>query len=131
VLAEVVRCVRPGGLLTIFEPDWSSLAVNREPVPVGWLTAARHPAIGATVGGLLTDAGCFVRDRVEERSRWTYAEFERNTGLQAALERAITARILPRSTAEGWLADQQRRAAEDDFTAEITKILWIATTPSA
>ena len=33
VLAEVVRCVVPGGLLTIAEPDWSTLRVNKAHCP--------------------------------------------------------------------------------------------------
>src|SRR5947209_4690278 len=37
VIAEVVRCVEPGGVLTIFEPDWSTLATNGSAVPVAWL----------------------------------------------------------------------------------------------
>jgi hypothetical protein len=68
VIAEAVRCVRPNGVLTIFEPDWSTLAVNGSPVPTQWISIATHPSVGAVVGELLTAAGCAIRDRVEERS---------------------------------------------------------------
>jgi SAM-dependent methyltransferase len=128
VIAEVVRCVQPGGLLTIFEPDWSSLTVNGSPVPAGWLSIASHPAVGSSVGHLLGAAGCSIVDRVEERSWWTFAAFERITNLELSLDRAVTLRMASRSQVEVWLAEQRRRAAVDDFRAEIVKILWVATT---
>jgi SAM-dependent methyltransferase len=130
VLAEVVRCVRPGGLLTIFEPDWSCLAVNGERVPLGWLTVARHPAIGATAGDLLRHASCVIHDRVEERSWWTYDEFERNTNLEASLNRAVALGTLTKSRASLWLAHIRERAARDDFTAVMVKVLWVGSTPN-
>ena len=106
VITEVVRCVRPEGLLTIFEPDWSSLRVNKIPVPTELASIARHPDVGARVGALLADAGCLIRDRVEERSWWSYDDFVR-----------ITNRVpLPE-----W-------GSQDDFSAEIRKVLWVATT---
>jgi SAM-dependent methyltransferase len=111
VLREVVRCVRPGGVVTIFEPDWSSLTVNGQVLPTAWTTTARQPSIGAEVGGLLASLGCFVRDRVEERSWWTREQFE-----------AITRRPLVSMSVD--LAD-----ADAPFDAHIVKVLWVATTP--
>jgi SAM-dependent methyltransferase len=131
VIAEVVRCVRPGGLLTIFEPDWSTLAVNGTPVPAGWLSIARHPAIGSAVGDLLTAAGCDIRDRVEERSWWTADEFARITRLNQALDRVVASGPASRSEVRRWLDEQRSRAAADDFRAEIVKLLWVATTAAA
>jgi ubiquinone/menaquinone biosynthesis C-methylase UbiE len=29
VVAETLRCLEPGGLVTVFEPDWQSLVVKR------------------------------------------------------------------------------------------------------
>jgi hypothetical protein len=29
VVAEALRCLEPGGLVTVFEPDWQSLVVKR------------------------------------------------------------------------------------------------------
>jgi SAM-dependent methyltransferase len=123
VVAEVVRCVRPGGLLTVFEPDWSTLAVNGTPVPAGWVSIAQHPAIGSAVGGLLTAAGCALRDRVEERSWWTAAELIRITG------RAMTRGAASQGAVVRWLDEQRSRAADHDIRAEIVKVLWVATTP--
>ena len=129
VITEVVRCVQPNGLLTIFEPDWSSLTVNGSPVPTEWVSIARHPAIGSSVGGLLAAANCSLLDRVEERSWWTFSDFERITNLEPSLERAATNGTASRVDVQQWLAEQRRRAAVDDFRAEIAKILWVAITP--
>jgi SAM-dependent methyltransferase len=130
VVAEVVRCVQPGGLLTVFEPDWTTLALTGTPVPAGWLTMARHPAIGSAVGGLLTAAGCSLRDRVEERSWWTADEFARITRLSQSLDRAVATGTASRSEVRRWLAEHRRQVDADDFRAEIVKLLWVATTPT-
>jgi SAM-dependent methyltransferase len=129
VIAEAVRCVQSNGLLTIFEPDWSTLAVNGSPVPVPWISIASHPSVGALVGELLAAAGCSVWDRVEERSWWTFSEFERNTNLDRSLDRAVASGIARRSEVDAWVQEQRRRAANDDFHAEFVKVLWVATTP--
>jgi ubiquinone/menaquinone biosynthesis C-methylase UbiE len=130
VITEVVRCVQPSGLLTIFEPDWSSLTVSGASVPTEWVSSARHPSIGSSVGELLGAAGCSIRDRVEERSWWTFSDFERITNLRASLNRPVASRHASRSEVQQWLMEQRGRAAVDDFHAEIAKILWVATTPT-
>ena len=129
VIAEAVRCVAPGGLLTVFEPDWSSLCVNGTHVPTEWVSIARHASIGATAGDLLRHAGCVVRDRVEEHSWWDFEAFKRVTNIEDALNRAVSSGLAFRSTVESWLAEQERRAAAGEFSAEIKKILWVATAP--
>jgi ubiquinone/menaquinone biosynthesis C-methylase UbiE len=129
VITEVVRCVQPQGLLTVFEPDWSSLVVNGSPVPTGWVTTARQPAIGAQLGELLSAANCSVVDRVEERSWWTFSDFERITNLNVSLDRAVASGHISAAEAQQWLADQRERAAAGDFRAEIAKSLWVATSP--
>lgn len=129
VVREVVRCVRPGGLLTVFEPDWSSLTVDGKRVPTGWVSAAAHPGIGSTVGDLLASAGCTVLDRVEERSWWTYAELARITNLEVSLERAVARGAASASEVEAWLVSLCRRADSGGVRAEMVKVLWVAATP--
>lgn len=128
VIGEAVRCVQATGVLTVFEPDWSTLTVNGSPVPTRWHSVARHPAIGGAVGDLLIAAGCVIHDRVEERSWWTFGEFERYTNLEPSLDRAVTAGIVTRSEVDTWLAEQRRLAA-DEPRVEMVKVLWVATTP--
>jgi SAM-dependent methyltransferase len=130
VVMEVVRCVQASGLLTIFEPDWSSLRVCGSPVPTEWVSVARHPSIGSSIGDLLRAAGCSVLDRVEERSWWTFSNFERITNLRRSLDRAVASGHASPSETQQWLAEQHRRAAAGNFHAEIAKIMWIASTPA-
>lgn len=124
ILAEVVRVVVPGGTMTVFEPDWSSLHVNAEPVPTEWVTLARHPSIGSDVGVMLQELGCLLLDRVEERSWWTFAQFE-----------AITSRAVFRSDAgddpavREWIEAMRTAAERGAFEAEMIKVLWVSTTP--
>jgi SAM-dependent methyltransferase len=120
VIREVVRCVAPGGVITVFEPDWSSVEVDGHRVPARWLTAARHPAVGAETGSLLEAAGCRVMDRVEERSWWDKATFDQL--LRPRLERAAAEGLAPMGAAQ----DVIERAAVGG--AVLVKVLWVATT---
>jgi SAM-dependent methyltransferase len=120
VIREAVRCIAPGALLTVFEPDWTSLIVNGHPVPPAIATMARHPAAGAVAGDLLEDAGCFLRDRVEERSWWTFDTFARVMNLE---------RVRTDPVVGPWVVAQQKRADAGDFRAQFTKVLWVATAP--
>ena len=129
LVAEATRCVEPRGLLTIFEPDWSSLTIDGVTLPTEWVSVARHPAIGANVGDLLELAGCSVVDRVEERSWWDFDTFARVTNVQQGLQRVVASGAIDSTTARAWLNEQRRRADADDFRAEFTKNLWVATTP--
>lgn len=131
VLAEVFRCVEPDGLVTIFEPDWTSLYIEGASRPwAGWLSAAPHAAIGRGLGTLLTDIGFTVVDRVEERSWWSFEHFERITNLESSVDRAIAAGKISARDARRWVAEQRERAAEGSFRAEIVKVLWVAHKPS-
>jgi hypothetical protein len=112
----------------VYEPDWSSLIVNGRSVPTEWLSAAAHPAIGSIVGDLLASANC-TRPRPRRGAFLvTYEEFERITNLERSLDRAVTNGKASRPGVEAWLIEPRRGAARADFRAEITKILWVATT---
>lgn len=130
VVNEVVRCINPGGILTIFEPDWASLTVCGAQVPLEWLSVARHPAIGATVGRLAVLAGCTILDRVEERSWWTFEDFMRITNAERSLEGAVARGLLSRTDSVAWLAGIRRHVEQGTFEAEMTKILWVAQVPA-
>lgn len=130
VIDQVVRCVQSEGLLTIFEPDWSTLTVNGCPVPTSWVSTARHPSIGGEIGEILRGSRCPLLDRVEERSAWDFTKFDRITNIERSLHRAVVnGHVSPRD-AHDWLDEQRQRAAAGDFRAEIAKVLWVATTPT-
>jgi hypothetical protein len=67
--------------------------------------------------------------RGTRRSWWTFSDFDRITNLERSLDRAVREGIATRSDVDAWLEEQHRRAATDDFRAEMVKILWVATTP--
>ena len=130
VVGEAVRCVRPGGLITMFEPDWSSLLVRTDDddQPGGWLSGARHPAIGGALWGLAEGAGCAVLDRVEELSVWrTLEPLEMLPGgVRQVVERAVQAGRIDRREADRWLKEQTGRADRGSFLATIRKTLVVA-----
>jgi SAM-dependent methyltransferase len=94
VVAEVARCLRAGGLLTVFEPDWGSFRVRggRGDQATSWIANARHPEIGGVLWELVERSGIDVLDRVEETSVWRKLDvLDRVVGLETAVERAIRA----------------------------------------
>jgi len=131
VLGEVLRCVERDGLVTIFEPDWTSLYIEGASEPwAGWLSNVEHPAIGRELGTLLDDIGFAVVDRVEERSWWSFEHFERITNLERSVDRAVAAGKINETDARRWIAEQRERAAEGLFRAELSKVLWVAKKPT-
>jgi ubiquinone/menaquinone biosynthesis C-methylase UbiE len=51
VLSEVVRCLRPGALLTAFEPNWAGFTVRSASGDerCGWVSAVRHSEVGGSL----------------------------------------------------------------------------------
>jgi SAM-dependent methyltransferase len=131
VLAEVVRCVKPGGLVTVFEPDWSSFTVCGDDLPLAsWISTARNPDVGGRLWELLESVGCRVVDRLEELSVWDRLETpERITNLSTSVARAIDTGRVPAAEGNAWLQRQRARDAAGLFSATMTKTLIVATTP--
>jgi SAM-dependent methyltransferase len=130
VLAEAIRCVEHGGLVTAFEPDWSSFSVCSDVLPecASWITSARHPDMGARLWELLEEHGCDVVDRVEELSVWrSLATLEQVADFPASVDRAVAAGRLERHDADEWIREQRQRDAAGRFYAVIPKIQVIAT----
>jgi SAM-dependent methyltransferase len=130
VLAEALRCLQPGGLITVFEPDWSSLRVKSDVLPecAGWISAAKHPDIGAKLWELIDDLGCDVLDRVEELSVWrSLGTLERVAGFPLAVQRAVAAGRIQRADADRWIDEQLRREEAGQFYALMPKIQVVAT----
>jgi SAM-dependent methyltransferase len=129
VLSEAVRCVRPGGLLTAFEPDWTQLQIpsDRFGSDATWLANVKQPQIGATLWDLVEGAGCEVVDRVEELSVWTsLALAERLISVSAGLRRAVRAGRFTEEQAATWLAEQQQKEREGRFRGTVAKVLIVA-----
>jgi SAM-dependent methyltransferase len=129
VVAEIARVLRPGGLVTVFEPDWASLrfgddgpddrTVGRAVVTV------RRPDVGARLGQLVAAHGLRILDRVAERS-FAYAIEAHPLRLARVLERAVDGGRLDGAVAERWWARQQALDASGRFRAAWTKVLVVA-----
>jgi SAM-dependent methyltransferase len=130
VLTETLRCVRPGGLVTAFETDWTRLTVASAVLPAGaaWLSGVKHPEAGAHLWRLLEDTGCDVHDRVEELSVWrSLARLERAVGFPEAVDRAVAAGRVDGDRAARWVTEQRAREATGSFRATVPKVQLIAT----
>lgn len=129
VLTEAVRCLRPGGLLTVFEPDWTQLQIPSEQFgpDATWLANVRQPRIGKALWDLVERAGCQVDDRVEELSVWTsLALAERLVSVSAGLRRRVEQGHFTPDHARAWLAEQQAKDREGRFRAIVAKVLIVA-----
>ncbi|HXW34013.1 MAG TPA: methyltransferase domain-containing protein [Acidimicrobiales bacterium] len=130
VLAEVVRCVCPSGLITVFEPDWSRFSVREDSgdVSSGWIAGQRHPDIGGDLWRLVEEAGCKVVDRVEELSIWRSLEaLDEVIGLEDSVRRAVEQGRIDANEADQWVQRQRARQARSEFLAFATKVLIVAT----
>ena len=129
VLAEAVRCLQPGGLLTVFEPDWTRLEIPSDSFgsDATWLANVKQPEIGANLWHLVEGAGCQVDDRVEELSVLTsLALAERLISVSAGLRRAVDrGRFAPVHATE-WLEEQQAKDRDGRFRVTIAKVLIVA-----
>jgi SAM-dependent methyltransferase len=130
VLDEVVRCLRPGALLTIFEPDWAGFTIRSESgdVPCGWVCAVRHPEVGGSLWDLVETAGCTVLDRVEELSVWRSLDvLDEVIGLERSIAHAVGNGRVSQRTADDWLREQRAREALGHFYAKMRKVMIVAT----
>ncbi len=129
VLQEVVRCLRSGALLTIFEPNWADFTVRSErgEERCGWLCSARNPDVGGVLCELLEAAGCIVLDRVEELSVWRCLDvLDGVVGIDRSLASAVQHERISQSAADRWLAEQRARDVAGVFHATMPKVLVVA-----
>lgn len=129
---DVLRVVRPGGVLALLEPDHTSLRVDSRVDPSGALLSAmataQHPSIGAALADQLRQRGCRVDDVVTEQS-FGYQLDGLPLKAAAALDRAVSAGTLSARDGNAWLAEQAVRNRDGSFRATWTKVLVIARAP--
>ena len=126
VLTEAVRCLRPGGLLTVFEPDWSSLRITSDAfdADASWLVRVKQPGIGRALWELVERAGCDVVDRVEELSVWSSLDLaEQLISVTAGLQRQVDRGLMTADEAAARLAEQEDRDRHGRFRATTVKVL--------
>ena len=131
ILAEAVRVLRPDGLLTVFEPDWSQLqyTTGDDVESAAWLTGVPQPGIGGELWERIESAGCRVLDRVEELSVWRSLAVLDSVLGPGAVERAVLAGRIDPDRATEWLAVQRQREAEGRLLGTIPKVLIVAEKP--
>ena len=129
VVTEALRCLEPGGLVTVFEPDWHSLVVKSDVIDerASWMSSVKHPDMGARLWTLLERLGCDVVDRIEELSVWrSLATLEQVADFPTSVDRAVAAGRIDRDDARRWVDEQRRRDARGDFYALLPKIQVVA-----
>jgi SAM-dependent methyltransferase len=129
LLREACRCVRRGGLLTVFEPDWLTMRVDSDRFDddARWFANVRQPAVGADLVGLVEQVGAQIFDVVEEHSTWpTLARAQVGINIEAALARCVDRGSMTQADAAAWLDEQRRRDRAGVFRASITKRLVVA-----
>jgi SAM-dependent methyltransferase len=129
LLREVVRCLRPGALLTVFEPDWNRYRVRDDSHDgsAAWIAPVAQPGIGGALWSMIEDSGCLVLDRVEELSAWrSLATLKVVIDLPAAIARAVTAGRIHEDEARRWVQRQEARELRGEFYSTIPKVLVVA-----
>ncbi|WP_086666429.1 methyltransferase domain-containing protein [Lentzea kentuckyensis] len=112
VLAELLRVLKPGGLLRIGEPDWDSLVVdgdlemNRAFNRFTCSTMVRNATVGRQLARLARVAG-FEIDEVRTASQvfHDFAQADKIFAFTRNTERAIRAGAIERADGERWLTE--------------------------
>jgi len=111
VLAELHRVLRPGGLLTLAEPDWDTLAIDHPDLALSRAftryiaeRANRNQAIGRQLPRLAAQTGYHLHTVRNTAAVFTdFETAETILGLRRNTERAVTAGYLTRDDAHAWL----------------------------
>ena len=123
-LAELRRVVRPGGLVTLAEPDWDTLAIDAADTTTSraytrFITTdlVRNATIGRQLGRLLNAAGFIVESVAATVILFRdYQSAETILRMPAVAEQAWQAGALDEQAARAWLTE----LAEGPFLAAFT-----------
>jgi ubiquinone/menaquinone biosynthesis C-methylase UbiE len=110
VLAGLHRVLRPGGLLTLAEPDWDTLAVDHPDLGIARAftryvahRAARNQAIGRRLPRLAAEAGFELREVRNPAVVLTdFDTAETILGVRRSAARAVAAGYLDAAAARSW-----------------------------
>ena len=136
-LAEIARCLRPGGRAVLLATDWRSVAWHSSDeermarLLSAWEEHLAHPALPRTLASRLRDSGMKV-SRIER-----YSILERSddvTGYSNMLAGAIPdfapgRRGVTREEAEAWAADLRALRERGDFHFSLGQYFFCATRP--
>ena len=135
VLHEMARVLRPGGVVAVSEPDWSTLVIDVEPRPVtqrvveAFRGLIRNPRVGGEAVRLMAGAGLDVMSAAGDSLVIRDARAARRLlWLDDAVAGAVAAG-LPRAVATAWLAELDRRGREGTCFAACVGFLVVARKP--
>lgn len=129
---ELLRVVRPGGVVEIADPDhtkWGMAAADRHVAHliVDWTARrGRSPESGLLAGGLLRDAGAVdVEVDISPVVMRTLADWWTMLGREGSLEDLIESGELPEERASAFWSDLQRRDRDGVFL--VAGLAYVAT----
>jgi len=128
VLAEARRTLRPGGRITVSEPDWASFTIASADPETAAAVSAR---VGATIANrdigrhlrrLLAGAGFTgLRIEVDLAVYTSLAELDRILSLSGAAERAQAQGAAGAERISDWLTEQRILSATGGFHATLNR----------
>jgi arsenite methyltransferase len=136
-LAEIRRCVRPGGRVLIWDVDWATLSMNTDDpartarVLRAWDTHLTHRSLPRTLPARLRAAG-FADVSAESHAFATFV-FDPETYGGATVP--LIAGFVPdragvdEAEAEAWLAEQRALGERGEFSFAVTQFCFTATNP--
>lgn len=126
-VAEMARVLRPGGRVTLQEPDWGTLVIEGADSACTELVVASHvarhaqPHMGRKLRALMSSELLHVDEVDAQPVVYTdLAIAARAFGLSYAASWAIASGIIGKDDGEQWSADLSQADAEGRFVASVT-----------
>jgi arsenite methyltransferase len=121
-LAEIRRCLRPGGRAVIWDVDWATLSINSEDparterILTLWDTHLTHPSLPRTLAPRLRSAG--FDDVAVQGHLFTTVDFDPETYGAAVVPnigRFVAGNGVSPEEAEAWVAEQRKLGDRGEF----------------
>jgi ubiquinone/menaquinone biosynthesis C-methylase UbiE len=132
VISELVRVLKPGGILLAYDNDWGTFSITSDNQRVtrmlenAWCDSFANSWIGRELRGYFIRAGLWsvnIYPSVSLISDLDTADQVYN--LRQTVRRAIAAREISESAGHAWLAELQARTRSGSFAAALTAYMAI------